>query len=148
MVRSGGVTPRKAMTPARKRRLHELRGGRCPCGVEVPVSGPGVCFDHTVQLAFDGPEEDSNIFPICDACRRKKDASDARARGKVRRIRKKAARMAQERPDAVSATMGHPDPQIAATGQNSRRHGPEFRSRPFPKGKRKFPSRPFPKRGV
>jgi hypothetical protein len=55
----------------------------------VPQSGPGVTYDHSNQLALSQDDSDANIFPICDACRKPKDARDATARGKVRRLREK-----------------------------------------------------------
>lgn len=79
------------MTPARKRRLWEKHDGKCICGVDVPMFGRGVTYDHAHQLAMGGPEEDDNVRPLCDDCVAVKNAADAAARGKVRRIRKKLA---------------------------------------------------------
>ena len=73
---------------ARKRRIHERHGGRCAdCGDLVPVNGPGVVYDHFIQLAIDGPEEDRNVDCLCFTCNKKKTAEDARVRAKIKRLR-------------------------------------------------------------
>ena len=77
--------------PARKRRIWLAHGGRCEeCKTPVPALGAGVTYDHRTQLAFDGEEADENVRPLCDECCPVKDAADATARGKVRRLQKKA----------------------------------------------------------
>lgn len=84
------------MTPARKRRIWEAWQGRCACGVDVPVMGPGVIYDHDIQLWMEGPEDDANVRPLCPDCNRAKTSKDAGARAKVRRLWAKAPFMPRE----------------------------------------------------
>lgn len=85
------MTARRAMTAARKWRIWLREGGRCrDCGEQVPHFGPGVIYDHANQLSLSGDDSDENIFAIHASCDKPKTAKDARDRGKVRRLRKKA----------------------------------------------------------
>lgn len=80
-------TPRKAMTPARKRRIHAQHSGLCTyCGQEVEVQGPTVIYDHEIPLELGGSDEDENIGPIhASPCNKIKTAADARQIAKMRR---------------------------------------------------------------
>jgi len=81
-------TKRRAMTPARRRRIWEAAGGKCfMCSKPVPESW--TVLDHFVQLWMGGADEDSNLRPLCTPCDRFKTAADATKRAKVKRIIKR-----------------------------------------------------------
>lgn len=79
--------PRRAMTSARKARIHASRNGVCwLCGKPVPVSGPDVRFDHKLPLELGGSDDDANIWPIHrEPCDRLKTQADAKRIAKMRR---------------------------------------------------------------
>lgn len=81
---------RKAMTPARRKRIWEARKGVCwMCGKPVPQSGPEVVYDHHLPLDLGGSDDDDNIRPIHrEPCDRIKTASDRRRIDKHRRQQK------------------------------------------------------------
>jgi hypothetical protein len=81
------ATPRKAMTPARKRRIHAQHKGLCTyCGQETEVSGPTVVYDHEIPLELGGSDDDGNIGPIhASPCNKIKTAADAKQIAKMRR---------------------------------------------------------------
>jgi len=82
--------PRRAMTPARKRRIHTARGGKCSgCGKDVPVSGPGVTYDHTGTLWITGSDGDDDINLLCDDCDDEKTPKDLSRIAKTKRQRSK-----------------------------------------------------------
>lgn len=115
------------MHEARKRRLWEASGRRCACGAEVPMTGPGATYDHGNQLVLSEDDSEANMRPLCDPCRKAKDAADARARGKVRRLARKHQTPAT---DAPSWQLGHLKRKITSRG--------------FAKGHRPIPKRVDP----
>jgi hypothetical protein len=84
---------RRAMTPARKRRIHQMRGGVCgDCGDPVPVDGPGVVYDHRIALWIKGSDADEAFWPLCEGCNDKKTngkGGDLSTIAKIKRIQKK-----------------------------------------------------------
>ena len=86
------ATPRGAMTPARKHRIWLAYDGRCGmCGAAVPETGPGVVYDHDLQLWMGGPEADANVAPLCaDPCNQRKTMADAGVRATTKRQQKMA----------------------------------------------------------
>lgn len=121
------ATPRAAMTPARKRRIHLLADGLCGCGCgqPVPLSGPGVVYDHTQPLEEGGADDWPNLRPVRKDCDRPKTSQDLRRIAKGRRQRKKLS-LAEERPKSKRPLKG-------------RSTFPKGRG--FPKGKRKLQGR-------
>ena len=101
---------RRAMTPARKARIHQAAGGVCYfCRQPVEVEGPGVEYDHVTALWMAGSDADEAIAPIhTEPCHRLKTAADASKRAKVKRLHGKAPRPrqaeAQEGADAEPAS--------------------------------------------
>jgi 5-methylcytosine-specific restriction endonuclease McrA len=86
------ATPRKAMSPARRIRIWNARGGKCcKCGLDVDWSGPNVVLDHIVPIWLGGSEDDSNVQVLHRACDAPKTANDAKVRAKVKRLHKKAS---------------------------------------------------------
>jgi hypothetical protein len=85
------IEARKAMTPARKRRIHAQHSGLCTyCGQDVEVSGPTVVYDHEIPLELGGADDDSNIGPIhASPCNKVKTALDIKAIAKCRRLVKR-----------------------------------------------------------
>lgn len=81
------ATPRKAMTPARKRRIHAQHKGLCTyCEHETEIMGPTVVYDHEIPLELGGADDDSNIGPIhASPCNKIKTAADAKRIAKMRR---------------------------------------------------------------
>ena len=127
------------MTPARKRRIWLAWGGRCACGLGVPVMGPGVIYDHDIQLWMEGPEDDENVRPLCAPCNRAKTAADAGARAKVRRLWAKAAFQPRE-PSGIPSR-----PFLPWCGEWAPRPFSD-RSRIMKKAKTANPPAPKPKR--
>lgn len=114
------ATPRRAMTPARKRRIWEANGGRCyQCSTPVPVDGPGVTYDHRIPLGLGGAEDDDNPRPACGECDAAKTPRDISQIAKAKR----QAKMATKKPKGRLKGRGFPP-----KGQ-----GPKMRSRPFSK---------------
>lgn len=120
------IDARRAMTPARKRRIHAAWGGKCWfCRMPVPVEGPEVVYDHVEQLWLKGSDADEDIGPIhAVPCNKIKTAADATKRAKTKGQRRL-------RLDVEREPSRNPIPQ---------------RKNPWPpKGSRGFQSRPFPK---
>lgn len=111
---------RRAMTKARKARIHTAAGGVCyHCHLPVDVLGPGVRYDHYVGVWFLERDKDHDVMPAHTACDAPKTAADATRRAKTKR--EMAMRVGAERKPST------------------------MRSRPFPKGgpKRTIQSRGF-----
>lgn len=87
------------MTEARKRRIWTAHHGKCICGEPVPVTGPGVIYDHHETLWMGGAEHDGNVRPLCAICNLIKTAFDATKRAKTKRQQQ----MAPGAPRAPSA---------------------------------------------
>lgn len=81
------MTARRAMTPARKRRIHEARDGVCyHCNLPVPVAGPDVRYDHRIGYWLRDADDDSDLWPVHLACDKKKTAADQGKIAKVKRL--------------------------------------------------------------
>jgi hypothetical protein len=77
---------RRAMTPARKRRIWEAAGRRCGiCREPVEMEGPNVVYDHTGTLWITGSDADSDIAPLHKACDAKKTPGDLSRISKTKR---------------------------------------------------------------
>lgn len=78
---------RRAMTEARKRRIHTKRKGKCwMCGQPVELDGPGVRYDHKIPLELGGADDDANIWPLHrEPCDQIKTAADRKRIDKMRR---------------------------------------------------------------
>lgn len=115
------IENRRAMTPARKARIHAMRDGKCwMCGKPVAVSGPDVIYDHKMPLELGGTDDNSNVWPLHRTpCDKLKTAADRKRIDKAKRLDRK---------------FSNPLP----TGC--------FPSRPFPKSTRKLEGRGFDKR--
>lgn len=82
---------RRAMTRARKRRIHEREGGLCyHCRLPVDMFGPGVRYDHRIGVWLTQRDEDADVFPAHTACDAPKTAADQGIIAKVKRIIRKA----------------------------------------------------------
>lgn len=117
------MTNRRAMTPARKARIHASRNGLCgECALPVEASGRDVVYDHRGTLFITESDDDSTIWPLHKACDAKKTPLDLRRIAKTKRQMK--MRVGVERKPS------------------------RLKSRGFDKSvKRKIANRPFPKRG-
>lgn len=120
------MTARRAMTPARRRRIHEREGGLCwHCRLPVPMNGPGVRYDHIIELWISQDDSDGGIFPAHTACDAPKTAAGQRTIAKIKRLIRgndpeaRAARQAKKRP-------------IPNRGFDKPRTKPKWASRPFP----------------
>ena len=89
------ATTRRAMPLARKRRIHAEHFGRCVCGAKVPVSGPGVTYDHRIPIWFGSPDQDDRVRPLCDSCDAAKTPDDLTRIAKTKRQQ----RMMAPKPD-------------------------------------------------
>jgi len=115
------IENRRAMTPARKARIHAMRDGKCwMCGKPVEVSGPGVVYDHKMPLELGGTDDNSNVWPLHRLpCDKLKTAADRKRIDKAKRLDRK---------------FRAPLPEGS------------IQSRPFPKSTRPLESRGFDKR--
>lgn len=79
---------RRAMTPARKRRIHTAWNGLCwYCQLPVPMFGPGVVYDHVYGLWIKGSDDDADIGPIhAFTCNKVKTANDITVIAKIKRL--------------------------------------------------------------
>lgn len=82
---------RRAMTPARKRRIHKAREGKCcDCGTpDLPVTGPGVIYHHWPPLGLLEKDLDERVYLRCLRCDQRgtpQDISDV-ARAKRRKAK-------------------------------------------------------------
>lgn len=118
---------RRAMTPARKRRIWEAWERKCWfCRMPVPMDGPEVIYDHVGTLWITGSDADKDIGPIhANPCNKAKTAADHKRIAKTKRQTK--ACLPREPED---------------------REPGSIRSRGFekPQTKKPWPSRPFPRR--
>ena len=119
---------RRAMTPARKRRIWTAWEGKCWfCRTPVPMEGPGVIYDHVGTLWITGSDADKDIGPIHAApCNKIKTAADLARIAKVKRERAKL-RLDTEPPASKRPLVGRSSWPPAGSRQ--------MQSRPFP-GKR------------
>jgi 5-methylcytosine-specific restriction endonuclease McrA len=78
-------TPRKAMTPARRKRCLEANGN--VCAYEGCVSTDRLEIDHIVPLALNGKDEDSNLIPLCYVHHKEKTRRDIWQIAKAKRQR-------------------------------------------------------------
>lgn len=103
------IEKRRAMTPARKRRIWEREGGICwMCTSPVDQSGPGVVYDHRGVKEIDGSDADEGIFPIhADPCNKIKTAADLTRIGKTRR----QAKMGDPKPPSTLKSRGFEKPK-------------------------------------
>ena len=92
-------TRRRSMTPARRRRIFEARGGVCAF-CEKLIEGPYE-IDHLLPLVLGGADDDGgNTVPMHPECHRIKtfgrprhrDGGDAKRIAKIRRMRRKRGR--------------------------------------------------------
>lgn len=115
------IENRRAMTPARKARIHAMRDGKCwMCGKPVAVSGADVIYDHKMPLELGGTDDNSNVWPLHrDPCDKLKTAADRKRIDKAKRLDRK---------------FSNPLPVGG------------IKSRPFPKSTRKLEGRGFDKR--
>lgn len=96
----GEATPRAAMTPSRKARIHKLRAGLCmACGFPVEVAGPTVIYDHDIPLELGGADEDHNIGPLhAEPCNKAKTRADQRRIAKAKRQARQGVKKSKGRP--------------------------------------------------
>jgi hypothetical protein len=82
------------MTPARKRRIWEVYDGRCAaCRTPVPISGPGVIYDHDIPIWFGRrPDTDDSAGPLCRPCDAIKTPADQTRIAKTKRQQKMATK--------------------------------------------------------
>lgn len=80
---------RKAMTPARRRRILNRFDG-C-CSYPECEETEGLEIDHTIALALGGKDEDANLAPLCRAHHRQKTIRDQKFIAKAKRIVRKNA---------------------------------------------------------
>lgn len=125
------ATPRKAMTPARKKRIRLANGPSCrDCGrrmwyghAEEPKLRFETRFDHTIPLELGGSDDDDNIREICrEPCDKIKTAQDQKDIARARRRQKRQL-----------------------TGRGTKRKGPPLKSGGF-RGHRKMNGDPVFKR--
>lgn len=78
---------RRAMTPARKKRIWEAHNGLCyHCNKPVPMLGPDVRYDHRIGVWFTERDEDEDVSPAHTDCDRSKTSSDLTKIAKTKRL--------------------------------------------------------------
>ncbi len=93
-------TPRRSMTPARRKRIFLSHGGVCGFCHEEISAGEPFEIDHEIPLALGGSDDDGeNCYPLHERCHRiktfglkrpgRKRPSDFSAIAKVKRLRAK-----------------------------------------------------------
>jgi len=82
------ATPRRAMTPARRKAVLSHSGGVCGLCLNALV-GP-VEIDHIIPLELGGDEHLNNLQALHPECHREKTKRDIRAIAKMRRLQAKA----------------------------------------------------------
>jgi len=75
-------TPRK-LTQKTKARIIERDESKCYC-CQVKTDTPHI--DHIVPLFLAGTEDDDNLAVICPECHKGKNKTEAKVRGKIRRL--------------------------------------------------------------
>lgn len=85
------IDARRAMTPARKARIHAAWGGKCWfCRLPVDQEGPGVIYDHVGTLWITGSDADKDIGPVhAEPCNKLKTAADLKRIAKTKRQKAK-----------------------------------------------------------
>lgn len=81
------IDARRAMTPARKRRIWKAWDEKCWfCRMPVPEAGPEVVYDHVIGLWLKGSDADGDIGPIhAEPCNKLKTAADLKRIAKTKR---------------------------------------------------------------
>lgn len=85
-----GATPRKGMTPKRKKTAlarHELKCGLCG---EPFANADVIEFDHILPLELGGAETADNIWPLHEDCHKAKTRDDIKRIRKAARLRRDA----------------------------------------------------------
>ena len=87
---------RKAMTPARKKRIYKAHDGKCWRCKEPFKEGEAVEYDHMLALARGGTDDDENIGPCHVHCHKLKTFGGSTKLGshiyeiaKTKRLKKK-----------------------------------------------------------
>lgn len=83
------ATPRKSMTPARRRRVLDKHGHQCArLGCEIAVA---LEIDHVIPLELGGKDDDTNLEPLCGPHHAAKTRLDIKMIARACRIRKREA---------------------------------------------------------
>jgi hypothetical protein len=108
------ATPRKPMTPARRKRIWDRDNGQCgECGTPVPLKGTVV--DHDLGLFQGGPENDQNCRFLCARCDAAKTHKvDAPINAKIRRLKAEHERTDPKPPSRIQSAPFSDDYQCTA----------------------------------
>jgi 5-methylcytosine-specific restriction endonuclease McrA len=122
------ATPRKAMTPARRKRIWDRDNGQCgECGTPVPLKGTVV--DHDLGLFQGGPDNDENCRFLCARCDDvKTNTVDAKINAKIRRLKAEHERDEPKPPSKIPSRPFPEDYQPLAAGRrfpSSRQKAPQ-----------------------
>lgn len=91
------ATPRRAMTPARRRRVAGRQHGLCGCGCGARLADDFE-VDHALALWLGGSEEDTNLVALTKACHSRKTKVDAAKIFKVKRLQARESGTRRPRP--------------------------------------------------
>ncbi|RAK52097.1 HNH endonuclease [Phenylobacterium deserti] len=119
-------TPRKAMTPARRKRILDAHDHQC--AREGCTETMRLEIDHDIPLALGGSEEDGNLIVLCYAHHKDKTRQDIWQISKAKRQRKLIEEpVASKRPiKSNSRLVGRPFPtdlRKKLSGQVVRKEG-------------------------
>ncbi len=82
------IPKRPKVSDAQKARVHAANEGKCwVCGADVPVTGPEVQYDHVIERALTGRDDDDALAPICTVpCHAEKTAKFLTTLAHVKRM--------------------------------------------------------------
>ena len=83
---SVGMNPGNAGSEAEQAAAGHAHDGRCVCGKPVPLTGPGVTYDHRIPIWFGSPDVDEGVRPLCDDCDPDKTGADQSDIAKTKRL--------------------------------------------------------------
>lgn len=82
------ATPRKPMSRARRLRIWERHGGICIlCREKIDGVREKWIIEHPIALGLGGSDDDAELGPAHECCRRIKDKGDVKAIAKAKRIK-------------------------------------------------------------
>ena len=77
---------RRRLSPDQRRLVRERQGNLCSCGCNEPLAAR-VEYDHDTALWAGGDNDIANFRALRPGCHARKTASEAKQRGKEKRIR-------------------------------------------------------------
>lgn len=83
------ATPRRPMSQTRRLRIWEAHGGVCILCERKIQAGEKWIVEHPIALGLGGSDDDKDLGPAHETCRRVKDKADLPAIAKAKRMKAK-----------------------------------------------------------